>query len=73
MNFKDVIISNIPNLTFSELLEIQKAINNQLGGNDVKKEAARIKKEENILMAVKFVRDKTGWNLVECKEFCDIL
>ena len=73
MEFKNVILQNISKLSMEDLLQIKAAIDEHLGGDSLEVVATKIKREEGMLRATKYVKDRMGWGLKESKEYVDAL
>lgn len=71
MKFKTVIINNIDKLQTNDLLDIRNAIDAYLGGDDLQIIASRMISEGQFLQAVKYVKEKNNWSLLQAKEYCD--
>lgn len=59
----------------SDLIDLRGEIDSCLKVDvpELEYKAYEIFKREGVLHAVKMVKDKTGWNLKECKDFMDRL
>ncbi len=73
MDFTEVIIKNLSSLDISDVLKIRNAINLLLGTDSLATVATDIKREKGLLHSVKYVKEMTGWSLVDSKAYCDNL
>jgi hypothetical protein len=73
MEFKDVILEKIPTMSYTDLMEIQTAIEFSLNKDNIREKAIALIKNGQILQAVKWVKECTGWGLRESKEYVDSL
>lgn len=73
MEFKDVIIEKIPQMSYTDLREIQYAIELSLNKDNVQEKAIQLIKDGRLLVAVKWVKDCTGMGLKDSKEYVDTL
>lgn len=73
MNFTDVILKTLPDLPMSDVLRIKNAIDLTLGPDSMAAIAKGIKKEKGLLPSVKYVKEVTGWSLIDSKNYCDQL
>ncbi len=73
MEFKDVIIEKIPKMSYTDLMEIQRAIELSLDKDNVRERAIALINERQILLATKWVKECTGWGLKESKDYVDSL
>lgn len=73
MEFKDVILEKIPQMSYTDLREIQNAIELSLDKDNVREKTIALIKAGSILHAVKWVKESTGTGLKEAKDFVDNL
>lgn len=73
MEFKNVVLEMIPKMSYTDLREIQDAIDISLNKDNVQEKAIAMIKEGSLLQAVKFVKECTGMGLKEAKDYVDDL
>lgn len=73
MEFKNVVLEMIPKMSYTDLREIQDAIDISLNKDNVQEKAIALIKTGQILQAVKFVKECTGMGLKEAKDYVDNL
>lgn len=73
MEFKDVVLRMIPQMSYTDLRDIHSAIEINLNKDNVQEKAIAMIKEGSLLQAVKFVKECTGLGLKEAKDYVDDL
>ena len=73
MEFKNVVLEMIPKMSYTDLREIQEAIDLSLNKDSVMEKALALINDGQLLQAVKFVKECTGIGLKDAKDFVDNL
>lgn len=73
MEFKDVILEKIPQMSYTDLREIQNAIELSLDKDNVREKTIALIKAGSILHAIRWVKKSTGMGLKDAKDYVDSL
>lgn len=73
MEFTDIILTHLRELSLFDIMRIKTSVDSILGNDAMATVAGEIKGTKGLLSAVKYVKEMTGWSLIDSKKYCDAI